>query len=340
MLSGSGSITLGAKGQTPGAHLTSASFDLTAAGALPFAALKSKELHVRQLRLSGNYDGVKNHLALNQADLDATEGVVRLKGAADFHYDQGALASISGGFAASRLALNMPGVFAQPVSFQSLEVDGSYQIAGQQFTIARASITAPGLVLSGSGSITLGAKGQTPGAAMNGKLAPLPVKTLMRYWPLQVAEGTRSWINDDIFQGILGPFVFQTNFAPGVLDQEFMPDDDLKLTFAISGVEGNYVAGLTHLTGVSGNAVLLGDTFTADFNSGRVGNLVVRDGHVVIPTLHVHGAAGRFTAHIDGQVPDIMTLVDMKPLGYATRFGIDPRQTHGTASTDLSFTVP
>src|ERR1700691_458987 len=66
----------------PGAHLTSASFDLTAAGGLPFAALKSKELHVRQLRLSGNYDGVKNHLALNQADLEATEGVVRLKGAA------------------------------------------------------------------------------------------------------------------------------------------------------------------------------------------------------------------------------------------------------------------
>ena len=141
-------------------------------------------------------------------------------------------------------------------------------------------------------------------------------------------------------QGILGPFVFQTNFAPGVLDQEFMPDDDLKLTFAISGVEGNYVTGLTHLTGVSGNAILLGDTFTADFNSGRVGNLVVRDGHAVIPTLHAHGTAGRFTAHIDGQMPDIMTLVDMKPLGYATRFGIDPKQTHGTASTDLSFTVP
>ncbi|HEX4117266.1 MAG TPA: AsmA-like C-terminal region-containing protein [Rhizomicrobium sp.] len=323
-----------------GGHLTSASFDLTAAGALPFAALKSKELHVRQMRLSGNYDGVKNHLALNQAELDAAEGVVRLKGAADFQYDQGALASINAGFATSRLALNMPGVFAQPVSFQSFEADGSYQIAGRQFTIAHANLNAPGLALSGSGSITLGEKGQTPGAAMNGKVAPLPVKTLMHYWPLPVAEGTRSWINDNISQGTLGPFVFQTNFAPGVLDQDLLPDEDLKLTFAMSGIEGNYVTGLTHLTGVSGNAVLLGDTFTADFNSGRVGNLAVRDGHAMIPTLHAHGTVGRFTAHVDGQMPDIMALVDMKPLGYATRFGIDPKQTHGAASTDLSFTVP
>ncbi|HWF63992.1 MAG TPA: AsmA-like C-terminal domain-containing protein, partial [Rhizomicrobium sp.] len=324
----------------PGAHLTSASFDLTAAGQLPLAALKSKEIHVRQLRLTGNYDGVKNHLSVGQADLEAAEGVIRLSGAADFHYEQGALASISGGIAASRLALNMPGFFAQPVSFQSFKADGSYQIAGQQFTIARASLAAPGLALSGTGSVTLGEKGQTPGIAMNGKLAPLPVKTLMRYWPLSIAEGTRSWINDNIFQGTLGPFVFETNFAPGVLGQDVLPDQDLKLTFAMSGVEGNYVTGLTHVTGVSGNATLLGDTFTADFGGGRVGNLVVRDGHASIPTLHAHGTAGQFTAHVDGQMPDVMTLIDMKPLGYASRFGIDPKQTHGTVSTDLSFTVP
>ena len=39
-------------------------------------------------------------------------------------------------------------------------------------------------------------------------------------------------------------------------------------------------------------------------------------------------------------MPDIMTLIDMKPLGYPTRFGIDPKQTHGTACADLSFKVP
>ncbi|HKD46139.1 MAG TPA: DUF3971 domain-containing protein, partial [Rhizomicrobium sp.] len=335
------SINLAARYRVaPGAHITAADFDLTAAGALPFAALKSKALHVRQLRLSGNYDGIKNHLVLSQANLEAAEGVVHLKGAADFQFEQGALSSVSGSLATSRLALNMPGIFAEPISFQSLQANASYQIAGQQFTIGSASLTAPGFALSGSGSVTLGTKDEAPGIAMNGKLAALPVKTLLRYWPLPVAEGTRSWINANIFQGSVGPFAFQTNFAPGTLDLDVLPDASLKLTFAMSGVEGNYVTGLTHLTGVSGNATLLGDTFSADFTGGRVGNLAMRDGHALIPTLHVHGTAGQFSAHVDGQMADIMTLIDMKPLGYPSRFGIDPRQTRGTAGTDLSFTIP
>lgn len=324
----------------PGARLSAADFDLTAAGSLPLAALKGKMIHVRQLRLTGHYDGNKNHLALDRANLEAAEGLIRLKGGADFHYDGGSLSSISGGISTSRLALDMPGIFAQPVSFQSLQASGHYQIDQRQFVLDRAGLTAPGFALSGAGSITMGAGGAAPGIAVSGKLAPLPVKTLLRYWPLGVASGARGWIDANILQGTLGPFVFETHFTPGMLDQGVLPDDSLKLTFPMSGVEGNYLTGLTHLTNVSGQAVLLGDTFTADFDGGRVGNLVVGDGHAVIPNLHIHGTAGRFTAHVDGQMPDIMALIDMKPLGYPSRFGIDPKETHGIARTDLSFTVP
>jgi len=47
-----------------------------------------------------------------------------------------------------------------------------------------------------------------------------------------------------------------------------------------------------------------------------------------------------FTVHADGAMPEIMTLIDMKPLNYPTRFGIDPTETHGTASAELAFKVP
>ncbi|MES2292179.1 MAG: AsmA-like C-terminal domain-containing protein [Pseudomonadota bacterium] len=324
----------------PGAHVTAADFDLTAAGALPLAALKGGVLHVRQLHLNGAYDGVKNHLALSQASLDAREGIMHLKGGADFHYDKGTLASISAGLASSRIVLDMPGVFAQGVGFQSLQIDGDYQFASRMFDIKRASLTAPAFALSANGSITLGAEGQAPGLALNGKLAPLPVRTLLRYWPLPVVSGARDWIAANIFAGSLGPLTFESHIPVGLLDQEVLPDDAVKLNFPMTGVEGSYVQGLTHVTGVSGNATLLGDTFTADFNSGHVGNLQVRGGHALIPNLHTHGTVGQFTVHVDGQMPEIMTLIDMQPLGYPTRFGIDPKQTKGSASTDLSFQVP
>jgi Protein of unknown function/AsmA-like C-terminal region len=324
----------------PGAQITRADFDLTAAGDLPLAPLKGGKFQVRQLRLSGAYDGLKHHLALNQASLDSRQGIVRLRGGADFHYDQGALARIGWALSSTRIALNMPGVFAQTVGYQSLQLDGDYQVASRTFDITRASLTAPGFDFSSSGAITLGEDGQAPGIAMSGNLAALPVRTLLRYWPLPMVEGARSWIDANIFAGTLGPVSFETHFPAGLLDQDVLPDESLTLTFPLRGVEGNYVQGLTHLTGVSGTATLSGDSFSADFDGGRIGNLVVGGGQATIPDLHQHGTTGQFSAHVDGQMTDIMTLIDMKPLGYPTRFGIDPKQTKGRASVDLAVQVP
>jgi hypothetical protein len=39
-------------------------------------------------------------------------------------------------------------------------------------------------------------------------------------------------------------------------------------------------------------------------------------------------------------MPDVMALIDMKPLNYPTKFGIDPKTTGGRAAADLMFTVP
>ncbi|MGH6828839.1 MAG: DUF3971 domain-containing protein, partial [Rhizomicrobium sp.] len=324
----------------PGARIASADFDLTGDGQMPLPALKGKMVHLRALRLVGHYNGAKHHLTLSRAFLDAREGVLRFAGDADLHYENGSLASVSGELNSSRLALDLPGIFAKPVSFQSLAVSASYRPAAKELEIQRLSLGAPGFALSLTGGVILGGEGQAPGIGVSGTLAPLSLQALLRYWPLPVAPGARNWVASNIFAGSAGPFLFETHFAPGMLDREVFPDDAVKLTFPLSGVEGNYVTGLTHLVGVSGNATLTGDTFSADFNQGHVGTLVLRDGHARIPDLHSHGTVGQFTAHVDGQLPEIMTLIDMQPLGYATRFGIDPKQTHGTASTDLAFSIP
>ena len=54
-----------------GGKLSFAAFDITAHGEVPYAAMKTKALHINNLRLVGRYDGVSRHLALSTADLDA-----------------------------------------------------------------------------------------------------------------------------------------------------------------------------------------------------------------------------------------------------------------------------
>src|SRR4051812_820232 len=102
----------------PGNILTSAIFDVTARGEIPFAALTSKTLHLDGLRLVGRYDGVAHHLTLTSADLEAREARARFKGGADFFLDgAGSLERVHGEISGTNVALNMPGLFSQAVGY-------------------------------------------------------------------------------------------------------------------------------------------------------------------------------------------------------------------------------
>jgi len=324
----------------PGNILTSAIFDVTARGEIPYAAMTSKALHLDSLRLVGRYDGVTHHMTLSTADLEAREAHARFKGGADFFLDSaGSLERVHGDISAANVALNMPGVFSGPVGYQTVGLAGDYLVQPRQINLTKLNLTAPGFALDGSGSVTFADTG-SPGLVAKAQIPALPVRTLLRYWPLMVAPGARGWIDENIFAGDIGPLEAQTNFAPGMLDQDILPEDSLKLTFSLRNIEGNYVSGLTHATGVAGEAILTGDTFKADLNSGRIGPLNASRGTALIPNLHQTGTAGQFGVHIDGAMPDVMALIDMKPLNYPTKFGIDPKTTGGRASADLMFTVP
>jgi len=324
----------------PGGKLGFAAFDIIARGEIPFAAMKTKALHLNRVRLVGRYDGVTRHLALTTADLDAREAHAQLKGAGDFAFDAGGkLERVHAVLSAKNIALDMPGVYAQPVSYQSLAVEADYLTGPRQFNITKLNVSAPGFAFDGAGSVTLNDNG-APGLVTKMRIAAMPVRSLLRYWPLPVAPGARSWIDENIFAGEMGPLVAETNFTPGMLDQDILPEESLKLTFAMKNLEGNYVRGLTRATGVMGDATMTGDTFKANFTSGRIGPLTARGGTALIPDLHKVGTVGEFGVHIDGAMPDVMTLIDMKPLNYPTKFGIDPKTTGGTASADLMFKVP
>lgn len=323
----------------PGGILDTADFDITAKGDIPVKLLKSKALHVEQIRLTGHYDAAAQRLIFKTADLAAREARMRGHGSAQLVYADGALDRVRTRLDFSRIAFDAPGLFAQPVGYQSMAIEGEYQAAGRRLQVSRFSLNASDFALTGSGALTLNDDG-APGLTVHARIAALPVRTLLHYWPLAVAPGAREWIDNNIFAGTIGPLVADCDFAPGMLDRDILPEDSVNMTFAMQGVEGSYIKGLTHATGIDGTALLTGDTFRAEFSSGRIGPIQVSRGTALIPALHTVGTVGNFGVHVDGAMTDIMRLIDMTPLNYARKFGVDPRQTGGTASADLSFRVP
>jgi len=322
-----------------GTHLLSAGFDANAAGKAILIGIK-QPVFVKTLRLSGRYDRATAKLVVENAVLDSNQMRAHLTGTSQFFYDVGgAIERLGVSLNADNLALSIPDVFAQPVSLSSATLSGSYLPATHDILIDKLGATGTGLQLETEGRVTLIDK-QTPVTELKGRIWPLRVANLLHYWPLGAADGARDWISRNIFQGSVGPILFETHFPAGVLDENKLPDGALLMTFPLVNAEANYVTGLPHLTDVNGNAKLTGNTFTVDVSRGRIGALTVSKGHAFVPDLSAPDSPAEISAHVDGSVADILKVTDLQPLHYATRFNIDPDQTKGNASVDLDFKLP
>ncbi len=322
-----------------GTHLLGADFAVSAAGNATIIGIRHT-VHVAKLHLAGSYDRAKARIGLQDATLDSDQLRAHIVGGMNLIYDpSGAITRLGVDLTADKTALAMPGTFTQPVFLPLASLHGSYVPQTHDILIDSLNTTGGALVLAASGRITL-VDNTSPVLELKGRIEPLAVRDMLHYWPLGMGAGARDWIDANIFSGSLGPIVFETHLPAGAFDAPAIPDSTLLMTFPITNAELNYVHGLTHMTGVFANARLTGNSFSADVNRGRIGPLLVSRGHAVIADLSAPAAPGEITAHIDGSMTDILKLTDMKPLNYATRFGIDPGSTAGKAAVDLDFHVP
>lgn len=322
-----------------GSHLLSAGFGADASGTAVLIGVKQPVL-VKALRMNGHYDRASARIVVDDAILDSNQMRAHVNGESDLFYDSaGAIARLGVALNADHVALSIPGTFAQPIEISSALLHGSYVPSTHDILIDRLAIAGSGLKAETAGRITLVDR-KAPAAELTGRIAELRVRDLLHYWPLGAADGARDWISANIFEGAVGPINFETHFPAGMIDQDKLPDGALLMTFPIVNAEANYLTGLTHLTGVKGNAKLTGNSFTVDITSGRVGPLNISKGHASVPDLSAPDSPAEITARVDGSLVDILKLTDQKPLHYATRFGIDPNQTKGLANVDLDFKLP
>ena len=321
-------------------HLASADFGVDARGRMRLPGLVEKPFAIRAMHMLGRYDGRANRLLIEDGKLDSEDVSAHLAGQIQFNYDiNNELSRVDWDTTADTIRLDDPGFLSQPLSLDHAALRGNYAIASNDIVVDHLGFSGGPLNADIAGKLTL-VPGLSPAIAVSGRIAALAVRDMLKYWPLTVGTGARDWISANIFAGSVGPIAFETHMPAGVLDQPALPDGALLMTFPMTGVEANYVQGLTHLTQLNGSARLTGDNFVAQVNAARIGPLQVTNGHAVIANLHVPGTIGDISAHLAGSMPDILALIDQKPLNYPTRFGIDVPGTKGAANVDIAVRVP
>ena len=322
---------------TDGTHLSYADFGIGASGTV---TAFGPPVHVKTLRLVGRYDGRTGRLLIDDGTLAGNEARAHLTGLGDLSFDNaGALTKAALDLTMDKIAVNLHGVTNRMVELNRIALRGVFTPADEHFAIDQFLLTGGPLSVELTGGVTL-VKNETPVIDLSGRVAPIGVKDALHYWPLPVGEGAREWIEANVSAGIIGPVGIEAHIPGGALEQEALPESALHVTLSLSGGTISYINGVTPITDAEASGLLTGDTFAGELKSGKVGNLAVSDGHAVVHNLHAHAAVGEFTAHVEGGVPDMLALIDEKPMQYPTRFHIRTDGAKGTGAVDLAMRVP
>lgn len=296
-------------------------------------------VNVRRFLLVARYDSSKRLVRLTEGLVDADRIRGRLTGSALLQpATDGSLEHIRLDVTAENFFLDIPGMFGKPVEYGLIDLKGDWQQKTKRFELVSLKTSGAPFQVSLAGVIDLA--GAAPAIHLDGSLASLGVRDLVRYWPMTLAHGARSWVDRSMPSGRIGPLSIGIHLPAGALSAPTLPRDSLALSFPIDGATAVYINGLTPITEAQGTAVLTGTDFTINVRSMRVGALSVTSGRFHVPDINAPVQVGQVDVSMQGGVTDVLKLIDMKPLGYPTRFGIAPAAASGAAQVHLKLDIP
>ncbi|HEV2560877.1 MAG TPA: DUF3971 domain-containing protein, partial [Rhizomicrobium sp.] len=320
-----------------GTRVRFADFGLSATGTITGFG---PPMHVKALKLLARYDGATGRMLIDDGALEGNEARAHLAGFGNLTFTpDGVFQKADLDLTVDKIAVNMRGVTNNAVTLTRVSMRGTFTAADRRLAINQFLVSGGPVSAELTGDVKF-VPDQAPAIDLDGKVGAMDVREALHYWPLHIGEGAREWIDANVSAGRVGPILIKARIPAGALDQPALPEDALDVRLALSGATVSYIKGLTPITRAEASGALTGDTFTGDISSGKVGGLNIVKGHAVIPSLHLTGTAGDFTAHVEGGVPEMLRLIDMKPLNYPTRFHVKTDGTKGTAAVDLSFHVP
>jgi hypothetical protein len=97
----------------------------------------------------------------------------------------------------------------------------------------------------------------------------LPLDKLYRYWPVHLAEQTRTWVMHAIKGGVSPEAVATINLTPEDIAAENLPDHVLNATTSLRGTTVRYLPGLAPVRNIDGKVHFTGTTMRADVGGGE-----------------------------------------------------------------------
>lgn len=341
-VSGGGTITIGKNGVWLGAEL-----DLTVGAGTAVVPDGRAPITIDSATAELTLDPAENILLLKRLDFKAGNNSGTVSGNAV--YDQPEGFHISGATVALNaqdLLLDIEG-FTDGVS----DIDAIAFSGRLDFDNLVADISSLTLRV-GEGTLALSGRiadhPESPAISAQGEASNIEANRLKDIWPKPLAKGAREWFSENVTAGIIETARINLELEGGMIAaadrHEKLPDEALDLEFRMSGATVQYLGDLPPLRRLGGRGVLKGDRFDAWVDRAYIDvandRLQINSGHFAATALHIIGGPGEIEMNVAGSTSTVLALLDHEPLGFISRFGMDPAIVAGHGEVQASLTLP
>ena len=301
-----------------------------------------RQTDIRSARIDAALDVEAGRLDLHELSVDSDLLTLSLSGALhDFSaYDDAIPARALYEMTAGEGRLDLNGAFPEPLQWRSVETSGSLDIDERLISFETLNAVLPAATARFTGSLALEdtEAGLLPTLKLNGPVqGPLTKRDVLNHWPVNFALGARDWVRDSILDGRLTGATLDLNLRAEALAAKAIEDEDLTLSFSFVDADVRYMSTMTPLLGLSGDAVLRGNSLSLEGSGGAIGDIEATRIYVDIPRLNPKGATARFGGTGRGRVDDVLMLVSEPPLNLASEYGFNPQSFGGHG--ELSFEI-
>lgn len=163
---------------------------------------------------------------------------------------------------------------------------------------------------------------------------------VLALWPVEFALGGRDWVEANVRAGEARNLRADINIPAEAFNAGMLDDEDLTVSFDFSNATARYISTMTPLTGLSGSAVLRGNSLSLTGRSARIDALEIDTLFVEIPRFNPRGAPARFGGEGRGLLSGLVALLDQPPLNLASGYGFDPQTLEGEGAVRFEITRP
>lgn len=231
-----------------------------------------------------------------------------------------------------------PQMFPKPIEIQHALAKGLILEGGKRLVLTQGKITTDETNLAVRGNIDR--VGDDIGLNLYATGKNMPVNNLERYWPLGVAEMTRSWVTKNIRGGTGTDAEITVNFHPGDFRQFPMPQAALFTTIHVKDTTVNYMKDHPPVTDVDAELRINGKSFWVDTDHAKyLSGTVVEKASLFIDDLNPASPRMKMNITTNGPLRDAVAFLEHPDLDLAKTVNLSSASVKGEANTkaDLNF---